>query len=578
MDASAPATASRSGAPANTIQADLAALSRLAWPVVLSRLGIMTMGLTDTIVVGRYSAVQLGYHALGWAPTAVVVTVALGLLTGVQVMTARMIGEGRRALAGAVLRRGVSYGLWIGAGSSLLLAVGGPPFLHATGLAPGLADGATPVLLVFSLSLIPFTLSAVATLWLEALSKPSVPMAMMWLANAVNLAVDLVLVPGRFGAPALGAMGGACATLASRSALTIALFIYIALMHEARDLGVFDKPKRDRPGSAEQRHVGYGAGASNFFEVAAFAGMNLVAGWISTGTLAGYTVVINMVALVFMVPLGFRPRRLCWSGRPMARATQAASSARRGWAGRRRCCSPWPSAVAIWFASHDIAGVWSKDPQVIALAGAALALSCLMLVPDSLQVVLASALRARADVVVPSVTHFISYVVIMAPLGLVAGLAARLGAGRDRLGDDPRQLRFGRAFDRAILVRQPQQRLSASAQDPAFLGLGVDHQVGRRGFRGPEKRAKLAGLVQPGEVLGGRAHLGLVLDLAGSGRGLDQRRIDLGRHHLDAGEVGLVSASKPVSNGQTLNASPRASFSRRTTGMPRIACPPTEPL
>lgn len=427
MDASAPATASRSGAPANTIQADLAALSRLAWPVVLSRLGIMTMGLTDTIVVGRYSAVQLGYHALGWAPTAVVVTVALGLLTGVQVMTARMIGEGRRALAGAVLRRGVSYGLWIGAGSSLLLAVGGPPFLHATGLAPGLADGATPVLLMFSLSLIPFTLSAVATLWLEALSKPSVPMAMMWLANAVNLAVDLVLVPGRFGAPALGAMGGACATLASRSALTIALFIYIALMHEARDLGVFDKPKRDRPGSAEQRHVGYGAGASNFFEVAAFAGMNLVAGWISTGTLAGYTVVINMVALVFMVPLGLSTATAVLVGTAYG-ARNPGGIVRATWVGgATTVLFALAAAVAIWFASHDIAGVWSKDPQVIALAGAALALSCLMLVPNSLQVVLASALRARADVVVPSVTHFISYVVIMAPLAWWLALPRGLG-------------------------------------------------------------------------------------------------------------------------------------------------------
>jgi MATE family multidrug resistance protein len=427
MDASAATAASRPGAPTNTIRADLAALLRLAWPVVLSRLGIMTMGLTDTIVVGRYSAVQLGYHALGWAPTAVVVTVALGLLTGVQVMTARMIGEGRRALAGAVLRRGMVYGLWLGLGSSVLLAVGGPPFLRAMGLSPGLADGATPVLLIFSLSLIPFTFSTVATLWLEALSKPQIPMAMMWLANGVNLAADLILVPGRLGAPALGAMGGACATLASRSALTIALLIYIACMREARELGVFARPARDRVAAAEQRHVGYGAGASNFFEVAAFAGMNLVAGWVSVQSLAAYTVVINIIALVFMVPLGLSTASAVLVGtaygarrpREVVRATVVG--------GATTALFALAASVAAFFAAREIAEVWSKDPQVLALAGAGLVLSCLMLVPDALQVVLASALRARADVVAPSVTHFVSYVVIMAPMAWWLALPRGMG-------------------------------------------------------------------------------------------------------------------------------------------------------
>jgi MATE family multidrug resistance protein len=78
------------------VRADLNTLLSLSGPVVLSRLGIMAMGLTDAVVVGRYSATELGYHALGWAPTSVVLTAVVGLLTGIQVMTARAIGEGRR--------------------------------------------------------------------------------------------------------------------------------------------------------------------------------------------------------------------------------------------------------------------------------------------------------------------------------------------------------------------------------------------------------------------------------------------------------------------------------------------------
>src|SRR5882757_4462749 len=59
MDAQAASAVSRKGAPAGPIRTDLSTLLRLAGPVVFSRLGIMTMGLTDAIVVGRYSPVQL---------------------------------------------------------------------------------------------------------------------------------------------------------------------------------------------------------------------------------------------------------------------------------------------------------------------------------------------------------------------------------------------------------------------------------------------------------------------------------------------------------------------------------------
>ena len=77
--------------PTAPLRRDFAELLALAWPVVLSRLGIMTMGLVDIIVVGRYSATQLGYHALGWAPSAVVVTTAVGLVMGV---VSSMVGQG----------------------------------------------------------------------------------------------------------------------------------------------------------------------------------------------------------------------------------------------------------------------------------------------------------------------------------------------------------------------------------------------------------------------------------------------------------------------------------------------------
>jgi len=107
MDARRAWPAALRSQPAAAILNDLKVLAKLATPVVISRLGIMAMGLTDALVVGRYSAIQLGYHALGWAPTSVVVVVAISLLSGIPVMTSRAMGEGKPHLAGAVLRRGL---------------------------------------------------------------------------------------------------------------------------------------------------------------------------------------------------------------------------------------------------------------------------------------------------------------------------------------------------------------------------------------------------------------------------------------------------------------------------------------
>ena len=398
------------------VRTELAQLLKLSGPVVVSRLGIMAMGLSDAIVVGRYSATQLGFHALAWAPTSVVVTMAIGLLSGVLVMTARAVGEGRRSETGAVLRRGLSYSLWIGLISAGVLALFGPIFLHSIGLEKSLADGATPPLLIFSLSLPVYALSVSTASWLEGLSRPGPFAWAMWIANAVNLAIDLVLVPGAFGLPALGAVGGAWATTGARTFLAVAMLGYIAVMPEARALGVFSKPPRDRAAESEQRRIGFGAGASNFFEVAAFASMNIIAGWIGGLAVAAWAIVLNVAAIVFMVPLGFSTGAAVRVGRAYG-ARDSVGVVRAGLIafgvtgifGGLISLIIWPNAALV-------ASAYTGNPMTLAIAVPALALSCLMYFPDSLQVVTAQALRARGDVWLPSGTHLTSYIAIMMPL------------------------------------------------------------------------------------------------------------------------------------------------------------------
>ena len=427
MDRPAAPSASVAGGRPDLFRVELAQLSKLAGPVVLARLGIMTMGLTDAIVVGRYSATELGYHALGWAPTNVVITMVVGLLTGVQVMTARAVGEGRLEAAGAVLRRGVVYSVWIGLAATAILMVGGPPFLHSIGLSQDLADGATGPLLVFALSLLPYAVSVAASFWLEGLSRPGPAVWAMWGANAVNLGLSLLLVPGTFGLPAMGAVGGGLATLGARSALCIFMLAYIARMAEARALGVFTRPARDPRAEAEQRRIGLGAGLSNVFETAAFNSLNVIAGWISALTVAAWAIVLNVTAIIFMVPLGLATAAAVRVG--AAYGARDAAGVRR--AGRVALLVTAAYGVLLSLAilplAQSIVRLYTIESATLTLAGGALALACLMFLPDALQVVAAQALRARGDVWVPTGTHLASYVAVLAPLAWF--LAIPLGMG-----------------------------------------------------------------------------------------------------------------------------------------------------
>ncbi|MET0273554.1 MAG: MATE family efflux transporter [Phenylobacterium sp.] len=427
MDRSAAHASPPVGGRVNPVRIELAALLKLSGPVVLSRLGIMAMGLTDAVVVGRYSATQLGYHALAWAPTSVILTMSIGLMTGVQVMTARAVGEGVRHNTGAVLRRGLVYSLWIGVLSMVGLALVGPLFLHSIGLEKDLADGAAAALLVFTLSLPGYALSVTAAFWLEGLSKPGPGAWIMWAANVVNLALVVLLVPGTFGLPAMGAVGAAWSTTGARAFLAVAMLGYIALMPEARALGVFDKPERDRPAEAEQRRIGYGAGASNFFEVASFASMNVIAGWLGGLAVAAWAIVLNVAAIVFMVPLGLSTGAAVRVGKAYgARDPRGVVRAGLVAFGVTAAFGVLVSLV-VWPAAELISKGYTVDPKTIAMAAPALALACLMFFPDSLQVVAAQALRARGDVWLPTFTHLMSYIALMMPLAWF--LAIPMGQG-----------------------------------------------------------------------------------------------------------------------------------------------------
>lgn len=400
-------------------------LLTLATPVVASRLGIMAMGLVDAVVVGQHSATELGYQALGWAPTGVVITTSVGLMGGIQVMTSQAIGEGRAADTGAILRRGVAYSFWIGLVATIILAGLGGPALAFLRLEPGLVAGATPVLQVLALSLIPILVADAGVFWLEAHGRAIPGMIAMWAANIVNLLLNLWLVPGTSGLGVSGAVASSWATFFSRLALLVFVWLLIARWGKAASLGVFTPAPKDPVAAADMRRIGYGTAASYFIESGAFSAMSIYAGWIGALAVATWAIVLNVAALVFMVPLGLATATAVFVGRAhgaadpvgVRRAAQLGFAATVG--------ATLIICLVVGVGNGLIAAAYTQDPVVQTMAAAALLLSCLFFVADGLQVVAASSLRAQSDVWMPTVMHSASYILVMMPLAYL--LAFGLG-------------------------------------------------------------------------------------------------------------------------------------------------------
>jgi MATE family multidrug resistance protein len=206
-----------------------------------------------------------------------------------------------------------------------------------------------------------------------------------------------------------------------------ALAAIVVRLPNARALGVFDKPARDRALEAEQRRIGYGAGAAFFAETAAFSGMNLVAGWVGGLTVAGWAVTLNVASIVFMAPLGLATAASVLAARAYGLDDRPAV-ARAGMLGFGATTALLSLvSLAVLVLARPIAALYATDPVLIALAAGALRLACLFFVADGLQVVGSQMLRACGDVAGSTAIQVGSYIAVMLPLGWALAVPAGLG-------------------------------------------------------------------------------------------------------------------------------------------------------
>ena len=240
------------------------------------------MGLVDMTVVGQLAPGQLAHQALGWTISGPATIGGMGLLLGVQVLTARAIGAGNRGSVTAIWHRGLVIAAVAGALVWIAASTLVEPLLTALGVAPALAKSGGAVARVLSLS-VPFHLMFIAsTNFLEALQRPTPGAVIMWGANAVNLLLNLALVPP------WGAIGSAWATVTSRLILVTAIVTFIRVAPSLASFRVRVAPAT-RAGYRALLTIGAAAAMSSVVEAGAFAAMGIIAARLGATAVATFS-------------------------------------------------------------------------------------------------------------------------------------------------------------------------------------------------------------------------------------------------------------------------------------------------
>ena len=211
----------------------------IALPIMLQNGVTNFVNMLDNIMVGRVGTDQMTGVSIVNQLMFVWMLCIFGGLSGIGIFTAQYYGKGDEEGVRYTFRLQFLLACFLTAAGLLVFRFGDRTlislYLHADG---GVGDpeitmaNALSYLGIMLIGLLPFALAQVYGSVLRSTGETVLPMRASLAAVAVNLAGNYVLIYGKLGAPALGVMGAAIATVISRF---VELLYLAASVHRRTD-------------------------------------------------------------------------------------------------------------------------------------------------------------------------------------------------------------------------------------------------------------------------------------------------------------------------------------------------------
>jgi MATE family multidrug resistance protein len=411
------------GAVDNSFFKEFKVLANLAWPLLVAQVTQTLMGVSDTIMAGRYGSIDMAAVAIGFGMSLPILIFMQGITLGLSPIISRFDGaKNNHDVANSVQQM-----LYLSLGLSvfvLLLLFAIPSAVGAIDMPPELSQKTSDYMFYVLLSAPAFGIYQTLRNYCEGLSITRPTMLIMGAGLIVNIPVNYIFINGLYGMPEMGGAGCGFATMMVFYTMAIVTFAYTFFAKRLQKYRLYEQLiPISQTDIKDLLRLGLPIAFTLLFEVTLFAIVAVLLAPLGTLAVAAHQVALNVSSLIFMFPLSvglalaIRIGYLIGEGR--SNHTKKAY-----WAGMiLALVAVTITASTIILFNEQIAAIYSKEKTVIAAAASLLLFAALFQVSDAIQVISASALRGYKDTKAMFIISFISYWLVGFSVGFVLALS-----------------------------------------------------------------------------------------------------------------------------------------------------------
>lgn len=394
-------------------------MARLAGPLVLAEIGWMSMGVVDTMMVGRLpnSAVAIGAVSLASVIYHTLVFFGGGLLIGLDTLVSQAFGAGQVEDCHHSLLNGIYLSIAI---TPVVMAANwwGMPYLRHAGVDPEVLRLSIAYTRALGWGTLPLLLYFAVRRALQAMNLVKAVAFALVTANVVNAVGNWILIYGKFGAPRMGTVGSGWSTCGARiylAAVLVGYLLWYDQRHRTELRRTPVKPNLRKMGRLIT--LGFPAAMQITVEIGVFAFVTALVGRLGAVALANHQIALNTVSLTYMAPLGVSSAAAVRVGQAVGRKDLAAAE-RAGWAAIILGAALMSAAaVMLLLIPRQIARLYTPEENIIRATVTLLAVGAAFQLCDGVQTVATGALRGAGDTRTPMLCHFVGYWAIGLPVG-----------------------------------------------------------------------------------------------------------------------------------------------------------------
>ena len=393
-------------------------LIAIALPILLAQVAQNSMGLVDTIMAGRVSAADMAAISVGasiWLP---LVLFGHGLLLALPPTISYLNGSGQRKRIAHQVRQG----LWIVLFSSIplgLMIYHSDLILQHMQMDERLAQITTGYLHAMVWGLPGYLLMINFRGLNDGIAKTKPAMVIAIIGLLANIPLNYVLIYGKLGLPAFGAVGCGIATAIVNWLMCILMIAYCARARNQRDLKVFAH-LIERPNWRTLKkllNLGLPIALALCGEVALFALTSLFLAPMGADVVASHQITLNTSSFIFMLPMSLGMATTILVGQRLGeKSAEGAKKVSYSAIYLGLSISLLTALLTVLF-RQQIGEIFVNNQEVIAMASTLLLFAALYQFSDTVQVICGGVLRGYKDTKAILYITMICYWLIGMPLG-----------------------------------------------------------------------------------------------------------------------------------------------------------------